>query len=170
MAKKQSSTKKSSAASSSKTVKSSSLGKSSVKAASRKTPASSVKITKTTVKKAPVKAKSSGRVSYKQEYIKLLQKTNKTLNKEIKSIRKAIEEPEFKATRKPIVYEPTTEEAFPREPKRPTPTPQPAKSIEQQILEQLQDIELQIRSRDMAFEDLVSGSAKLGGGLYGQED
>jgi hypothetical protein len=116
-----------------------------------KYPAKSVK--KTVGKKTSSKAK--GRISYKQEYIKLLQKTNKTLTKEVKAIRKAISQPR-------------QEEAFPKEPTRRTKKEipsflPPATSIEQQILEQLIDLEIQIRSRDMAFEDLISGSAKLGG-------
>ena len=110
--------------------------------------------------KASGKAKSSSRASYKQAYIKLLEKTNKTLTRDVKAIRKAIEHPEYKAA---------TQEAFPREafPKEPSPVqPTPtttAPAIEQQILEQLRDIELQLRSRDTLFEDLVSGSPKLGG-------
>jgi len=148
---------KSSSASSSKTVKSSPPKKSNLKAA---------KVVKATAAKKKTTAKKTSRVSYKQEYIKLLQKTNKTLTKEIRGIKKAIEQPDFKVAREPIDY---SYEAFPKEPSvTPKIKHQPAKSIEQQILEQLQDIELQIRSRDMAFEDLVSGSAKLGG--YGNED
>ena len=158
MAKKVSgSPKKSSSALSSKTVKSSPPKKSNLKAA---------KVVKATAAKKKTTAKKTSRVSYKQEYIKLLQKTNKTLTKEIKGIKKAIEQPDFRAAREPIDY---SYEAFPKEPSvTPKIKNQPAKSIEQQILEQLQDIELQIRSRDMAFEDLVSGSAKLGG--HGYED
>lgn len=149
MAKKVSgSPKKSSSALSSKTVKSSPPKKSTLKAA---------KDIKSTAAKKKTTAKKTSRVSYKQEYIKLLQKTNKTLTREIKGIKKAIEQPDFRVAREPIDY---NYEAFPKEPSV-TPKKQPAKSIEQQILEQLQDIELQIRSRDMAFEDLVSGSAKL---------
>jgi hypothetical protein len=149
--------KKSSSASSSKTVKSSPPKKSNLKAA---------KVVKATAAKKTT-AKKTSRVSYKQEYIKLLQKTNKTLTKEIRGIKKAIEQPDFKVAREPIDY---SYEAFPKEPSvTPKIKNQPAKSIEQQILEQLQDIELQIRSRDMAFEDLVSGSAKLGG-QNGYED
>lgn len=149
---------KSSSVSSSKTVKSSPVKKNTVKAA---------KDVKSTAAKKKTTAKKTSRVSYKQEYIKLLQKTNKTLTKEIKVIKKAIEQPDFRAAREPIDY---SYEAFPKEPSvAPSKIKhQPAKSIEQQILEQLQDIELQIRSRDMAFEDLVSGSAKLG--QYGNED
>lgn len=143
--------KKSSSASSSKTVKSSAPSKSKLKAAK------AIKAKDANKKKTA--AKKTSRVSYKQEYIKLLQKTNRTLTKEIKGIKKAISQPEFKVERAPVEYE-----AFPKEPSVPFKTiQQPAtKSIEQQILEQLQDIELQIRSRDIAFEDLVSGSAKLG--------
>lgn len=136
--------------------KSVSRGKSSAAPPSKKLkyPAKSVK--KTVGKKTSSKAK--GRISYKQEYIKLLQKTNKTLTKEVKAIRKAISQPR-------------QEEAFPREEsvkktKKEIPTflpPGTATSIEQQILEQLRDLEIQIKSRDMAFEDLISGSAKLGG-------
>lgn len=152
------SSKKSSSASSSKTVKSSSVKKNTVKAAKD--------IKSTAAKKKTTAKKTSSRVSYKQEYIKLLQKTNKTLSKEIKIIKKAIEQPDFRGAREPIDY---SYEAFPKEPSvAPSKIKhQPAKSIEQQILEQLQDIELQIRSRDMAFEDLVSGSAKLG--QYGED-
>lgn len=118
---------------------------------------------KSTPKKISVKAKSNkakskkpSRVSYKQEYIKLLQRTNKTLTKDIKAIRKAIEQPEFTPeTAVPF-------EAFPYE----APVRKPIltqDSIEEQILSELRDIELTIRSRDMAFDDLVSGSGKLGG-------
>ena len=72
---------KSSSASSSKTVKSSPPKKSNLKAA---------KVVKATAAKKKTTAKKTSRVSYKQEYIKLLQKTNKTLTKEIRGIKKAI--------------------------------------------------------------------------------
>lgn len=154
MAKKASSAKKSSVVSSAKTVKPSPGKKNSIKAA-KSIKAAPVK------KKASAKTKSTRRVSYKEEYIKLLQKTNKTLSKEIKSIHKAIAQPEYRE-RKAIAYE-----AFPPEtldtPPVATPAPPAPDSIEQQILNTLQDLELQVRSRDMAFEDLISGSAKLGG-------
>ena len=116
-----------------------------------------------TKKKASVKTKSAPKVSYKAEYIKLLQKTNRTLTKEIKlqgkeikSIRKAIEQPDFKVNR-----EPEEEfEAFPKEPSI-IPIQPPSDSIEQQILDELRDLQLQVRSRNIAFDDLVYGSAKL---------
>jgi hypothetical protein len=115
---------------------------------------------KITYKPAPkkatssAKAKSSKKTSYKQEYIKLLQKTNKTLTKDIKAIRKAIEQPKYSSD-----YE-----AFPKEePFTKSVEEVGSGSIEEQILEKLQDVEIQIRSRDMQLNDLVEGSAKLGG-------
>ena len=158
------------AASSSKTVKSSSKNVSKSKApvkASTKLKYTPKPVTnKKPAKKAPAKTKSAPRVSYKKEYIKLLQDTNKLLGKRVRGIEK-----ELKTIKKsgPLVYDlPADYEAFPKEEpiapiKQPTPQPLPPESIEQQILDQLRDLELQIRSRDMAFEELISGSAKIGG-------
>ena len=117
---------------------------------------------KTTPKKVS-KAAKSNRISYKDEYVKLLQKTNKTLTKTNKAFSQ-----EVKAIRKAIEYKPDAElpyEAFPYEApvaKQQQPITSPG-SVEQQILETLQDIEMQIRSRDIAFEDLISGSITRGG-------
>jgi hypothetical protein len=121
--------------------------------AKRSVAASSSKA-KTSVKGSG-KAKSSKRIAYKQEYIKLLQKTNKMLTKEVKAKRKAIEQPRYSAD-----YE-----AFPKEPTKSIPVKpiSKARTIEEHILEQLQDIESQLRQRDVIFDDLVSGSSKLGG-------
>lgn len=152
MAKKSVSRKGSVTASSSKILKSS--GKSSGKKSQSRS------AVKTVTKKGSIKAKSSkSRVSYKQEYIKLLQKTNKTLTKEVRAIRKAIEHPDYK--KEPVF------EAFPKDEPIAAPVKDPT-SIEEEILATLKDIELQVRSRDMIFEDLVSGSPKLvGGGMNG---
>lgn len=109
-------------------------------------------------KKASKKAKSSKRISYKQEYVKLLQQTNKTLTKEVKAIRKAIEQPKYSPD-----YEAFPKEtlATPKPVKKPTNAP--TGTIEEQILNQLNEIESQIRQRDMIFDELASGSSKLGG-------
>jgi hypothetical protein len=140
------------------------------KAAKRST--SSSKAVKFSGKKYKAPQKSSGkstpkkkasrttkkRISYKDEYVKLLQRTNKTLTKEVRAIKKAIEQPG-------AIPQPQSSsfEAFPKEPSPIHYTPPQPVSIEAQILATLQDLELQVRSRDMAFEDLMSGSAKLGG-------
>jgi hypothetical protein len=125
--------------------------------AKRSVAASSSKA-KTSVKGSG-KAKSSKRIAYKQEYIKLLQKTNKTLTKEVKAIRKAIEQPRYSADYEAFPKEPTKSIAIPVKSPR---TPQTG-TVEDHILNILQDIEIQIRQRDMIFEELVSGSSKLGG-------
>lgn len=161
MAKKPANRRRSVVASSSKVVKSS----------GKKTKAPQKSYGKSTPKKISKPAKSSKkRISYKDEYVKLLQKTNKTLTKELRATKEDV-----KAIRKAIEYHPEAElpfEAFPKEePIKPTPA-QPVvspESIEAQILETLQDIEMQIRSRDMAFEDLISGSAYRGG-MEGMND
>lgn len=127
--------------------------------------ASSSKTSKvSSTKPAKTKAKGSKkRVNYKQEYIKLLEKNNKLLTKEVKAIRKAIEQPKEL---------PSDFEAFPKETPTSVQTRTPAYrtkpgTIEDEILGKLTDIEVEIRSRDAIFEDLVHGSPKLTGGLDG---
>lgn len=154
MAKKTVSRKRYPVASSPKTVKSS--GKIS-KAPQRSSGKSTPKKVTVTAKSNNSKSKKISRISYKQEYVKLLQRTNKAYRKDIKAIRKAIEQPEY-IPEKAVPFE-----AFPYEP--PVKQIPSQDSIEEQILAQLQDIELTLRSRDMAFEDLVAGSGKLGGGF-----
>jgi anti-sigma28 factor (negative regulator of flagellin synthesis) len=133
---------------------------------SQKAPQKSAGKATTTSKKVSAK-KSSKKVSYKEQYIKLLERTNKTLTKEVKAIKKAIDSTEYKKPYEAFpkdepVYQPPYE-AFPKdEPvysgrgqeKAPT-------SIEEQILESLKELEQMVRSRDMIFEDLVSGNPKL---------
>ena len=136
--------------------------KNSAAASSSKT--SKVSATSTKAKPAKTKAKGSKkRVNYKQEYIKLLEKNNKLLTKEVKAIRKAIEQPKEL---------PSDFEAFPKETPTSVQTRTPAYrtkpgTIEDEILGKLTDIEVEIRSRDAIFEDLVHGSPKLTGGLDG---
>lgn len=113
----------------------------------------------------PVKKTTRGRkkISYKQEYVKLLEKTNKVLLKEVKTIRKAIVMP------KEEVYK----EAFPQERTQPTTTTikKPAikvrkGTIQEQILEELAEISYQIKARDIMFDELVNGSAKITGEYF----
>lgn len=113
----------------------------------------------------PVKKTTRGRkkISYKQEYVKLLEKTNKVLLKEVKTIRKAIVMP------KEEVYK----EAFPQERIQPTTTTikKPAikvrkGTIQEQILDELAEISYQIKARDIMFDELVNGSAKITGEYF----
>jgi hypothetical protein len=131
----------------------------SVKSSGKNTKAPQKSYGKPTPKKT---AKSNKRISYKEEYIKLLQRTNKTLTKEVKAIRKAIEQP--REIPEAFPYE--APEAFPYEaPVQQIQHQQPISpgSIEEQILSTLREIEIEIRSRDMLLQDLVHGSAKLEG-------
>lgn len=120
-------------------------------------------------KKKSVKAKSSKKISYKQEYINLLKQTNKILTKEVRAIHKAIV-PERKKIVLPDDYEAFPKEEAPVQPSQSrsyrsrTTAPQ---SIEDEILGKLTDIEMEIRARDSVFDDLVHGSPKLAGGLNG---
>lgn len=113
----------------------------------------------------PVKKTTRGRkkISYKQEYVKLLEKTNKVLLKEVKTIRKAIVMP------KEEVYK----EAFPQERIQQTTTTikKPAikvrkGTIQEQILDELAEISYQIKARDIMFDELVNGSAKITGEYF----
>lgn len=158
--------RKYSAASSSKT------SKVSAKKIVSKSASKNVSKGKVSYKPKSVRAKSSSKPkkrSYKEEYIKLLEKTNKTLTKEVTAIRKAIEQPkEF----------PPDFEAFPKEETPATPPSAQARTtrdrttpqtIEEEILGKLTDIEMEIRSKDQLLDDLAHGSPKLtaGGGFDG---
>jgi hypothetical protein len=97
------------------------------------------------------------RISYKQEYVKLLEKTNKTLFKEVKAIRKAI-----------VMPQKAQVEAFPKEP---TPIRKPAikvrkGSVQEQILAELSEISYQINARDTMFDDLVNSPGKITGDYF----
>ncbi len=112
---------------------------------------------KNTPKKATGKRK---KISYKQEYVKLLEKTNKALLKDVKAIRKAIEIP--KETKKVF---PETYEAFPKDelrvsPIKPTPKVRSG-SVQEEILNQLNEISRQIRAREVMFDELVNSPGKL---------
>lgn len=112
--------------------------------------------------KKPVKKTTRGRkkISYKQEYVKLLEKTNKVLLKEVKTIRKAIVMPKEEIRR----------EAFPKEPitttiKKPVIKVRKG-TVQEQILDELADISYQIKARDAMFDDLVNGSGKITGEYF----
>lgn len=118
-------------------------------------------------KSARAKSKSSKKVNYKEQYIKLLEKTNKILTKEVS--RKAIEKPQPKIL-------PPDFEAFPKEEPLVPPSPQARPyrgrgvaptTIEDEILGKLTDIEMEIRARDSQLDDLVHGSPRLTGGFGG---
>lgn len=114
----------------------------------------------------PVKKTTRGRkkISYKQEYVKLLEKTNKVLLKEVKTIRKAI----------PMPKEEVYKEAFPQEKIQLTTTTTIKKpaikvrkgTIQEQILDELAEISYQIKARDTMFDELVNGSAKITGEYF----
>jgi|688.fasta_scaffold52828_3 hypothetical protein len=111
--------------------------------------------------KKPVKKTTRGRkkISYKQEYVKLLEKTNKVLLKEVKTIRKAIVMP-----KEPVV----SRQAFPKEPttiKKPVIKVRKG-TVQEQILDELAEISYQIKARDTMFDDLVNGSGKITGDYF----
>ena len=112
--------------------------------------------------KKPVKKTTRGRkkISYKQEYVKLLEKTNKVLLKEVKTIRKAIVMPKEEIRR----------EAFPKEPitttiKKPVIKVRKG-TVQEQILDELAEISYQIKARDAMFDELVNGSGKITGEYF----
>jgi hypothetical protein len=112
--------------------------------------------------KKPVKKTTRGRkkISYKQEYVKLLEKTNKVLLKEVKTIRKAIVMPK----------EPVYQDAFPKE-RITTTIKKPVikvrkGTVQEQILDELADISYQIKARDTMFDELVNGSGKITGEYF----
>jgi RAB protein geranylgeranyltransferase component A len=114
------------------------------------------------VKKSTKKAtKPKKKIAYKQEYIKLLEKTNKTFIKELKAIRKAIEVPS------PSKY-PEDFEPFPKEDtKRIIPTRKvKAGSIQEQILQELEELNQQVRARDIMFDELVNSPASIRGDYF----
>lgn len=107
--------------------------------------------------KLPSKPKSKTkstkkRPSYKEEYVKLLERTNKLFTKEIKSIRKAITIPdkEYTTTQKPT---------FPVSGKGNRNNKTTATIND--ILEQLIIIESQITQRDVILNDLMGQSGKI---------
>jgi predicted component of type VI protein secretion system len=104
--------------------------------------ASAKKKAKTTTKK---------RVSYKQEYIKLLEKTNKTFSKEIKAIRKAIQpeadgvpsvKPQFVATGKGKRSESTI-------------------ATINDVVEQLNNLQTEIAQRNIMLGELMNQPGKI---------
>lgn len=117
---------------------------------------------KTSTKKA---TKPKKKIAYKQEYIKLLEKTNKTFIKELKAIRKAIEVPSPSTS--PSKY-PADFEPFPKEEtKRIIPTRKvKAGSIQEQILQELEELNQQVRARDIMFDELVNSPASLRGDYF----
>lgn len=98
------------------------------------------------------KSKTKKRPSYKEEYVKLLERTNKLFTKEIKSIRKAITIPdkEYTTTQKPT---------FPVSGKGNRNNKTTATIND--ILEQLIIIESQITQRDVILNDLMGQSGKI---------
>ncbi len=108
---------------------------------------------RSTVKKnKPVK-----RVSYKEQYVKLLEKQNKSYLKDIKAIRKRIEQPGYQGPVEPVF------EAFPKEEEEEIIEEQAKEkpmSIGEQILAELNDIKDQMRARNVMFDELVHGSGK----------
>jgi hypothetical protein len=119
--------------------------------------------TKSTSKyKLPAKSKTSAkkkakrsapkRVSYKQEYIKLLEKTNKTFAKEIKAIRKAIQpEDEVSATPTRPYFKATG---------RGTRSEETIATIND-VLEQLNQIQSEIAQRNLLLNDLINQPGKV---------
>jgi len=117
--------------------------------------------TKASTKKATKKRK---KIAYKQEYIKLLEKTNKTLFKEVKAIRKAIEVP----SPSKVSYPPDFE-AFPKEEPKKRAIKVKAGSIQEQILQELEELTRIVRARDIMFDELVNSPANTRGGDYFNE-
>ena len=109
-------------------------------------------------KKSVKTASKRKRISYKQEYVKLLEKTNKTLFKEVKAIRKAI-----------VIPQKAEVEAFPKTSSTPV-VKSPIKvrkgSIQEQILEQLSEISFQINARQNMFDELVDSPGKITGDYF----
>ena len=101
--------------------------------------------------KSKAKKTSRKRVSYKQEYIKLLEKTNKTFAKEIKAIRKAIQpepdgvpavKPTFAATGKGKRSEATI-------------------ATINDVVEQLNNLQTEIAQRNIMLGELMNQSGKI---------
>ena len=107
--------------------------------------------------KLPAKSKTSAknkakRVSYKQEYIKLLEKTTKTFAKEIKAIRKAIQpEDEVSATPTRPYFKVTG---------RGTRSEETIATIND-VLEQLNQIQSEISQRNLLLNDLINQPGKV---------
>lgn len=103
--------------------------------------------------KSKSKSKSTKkRPSYKEEYVKLLERTNKLFTKEIKSIRKAITIPDKE-------YTTTQTPTFPVSGKGNRNNKTTATIND--ILEQLIIIESQITQRDVILNDLMGQSGKI---------
>lgn len=113
--------------------------------------------------KMPSKSKSKSkstkkRPSYKEEYVKLLERTNKLFTKEIKSIRKAITIP-LSPQIKDKEYITTQTPTFPISGKGNRNNKTTATIND--ILEQLIIIESQITQRDVILNDLMGQSGKI---------
>lgn len=110
------------------------------------------------------KAKANKRISYKNEYVKLLEQNNKLLKKEVKTIQKKIEQVEEEKPYKTAAQVRDEKRAAAQRANQPLPNPEdyyvpkPKSITALEAWEILKEIKIQVRARDLMLEELLNAS------------
>lgn len=114
--------------------------------------------------KSKEKAKAKKRISYKNEYVKLLEQNNKLLKKEVKTIQKKIEQVEEEKPYKTAAQVRDEKRAAAQIANKPLPNPEdyfvpkPKSITATEAWEMLKEIKIQVRARDLMLEELLNAS------------